>query len=192
MSDHDQYLIASERPVVVTHRHWASLIKVGFGSAGLLLAAAFVLSYLSDTQFFAVIGVLLLLGSVGWFGVAFWEWSTEEFVITDRRVLLISGLITRRVAIMPLSKVTDLTYERSLAGRLLGYGVFVVESAGQHQALSRIDFMPRPDRLYHDVSTLLFGAGSAQRRYGRQIGDDDDDDYGDGGDRPTMPLPKVR
>ncbi len=116
--------------------------------------------YLGDEQFFAVIGVLGLLASLAWFGFAWWFWATEEFVITDKRVLLVSGVITRRVAIMPLTKVTDLTYERSVLGRLLGYGAFVMESAGQHQAMSRIEYLPRPDRLYHEVSTLLFGPDS--------------------------------
>lgn len=182
MSDHDKYLIRSERAVVATRRHWASLAKVGGSCGAVLLVAAMMLVYLSQAQFFAVIGVLLLLGSVSWFAVAWWMWSTEEFVITDRRVLLVSGLITRRVAIMPLSKVTDLTYERSVMGRLLGYGVFVMESAGQHQALSRIEYLPRPDRLYHDVSTLLFGPDSVlnlRRRPG-----------GEGG-QPTTPLPPM-
>jgi hypothetical protein len=38
-----------------------------------------------------------------------------------------------------------------------GYGKFVVESAGQDQALSTIDFVPHPDRLYQQISDLLFG-----------------------------------
>lgn len=59
---------------------------------------------------------------------------------------------------MPLAKVTDLTYERTIVGRLLGYGVFVIESAGQQQALSRIAYIPHPDQLYHEVSGLLFGS----------------------------------
>jgi hypothetical protein len=43
-------------------------------------------------------------------------------------------------------------------GQILGYGVFIVESAGQDQALSRIAYLPHPDELYQQVSTLLFGA----------------------------------
>ncbi|HEV2888144.1 MAG TPA: PH domain-containing protein [Jatrophihabitans sp.] len=180
MKDHDKYLIPSERAVVVTHRHWASLMKVGAGSAAVFLLAMLMVLYLSDEQFFAVVGVLALLGSLGWFGFAWWFWATEEFVITDKRVLIVSGIITRRVAIMPLTKVTDLTYERSLLGRLLGYGVFVMESAGQHQAMSRIEYLPRPDRLYHDVSTLLFGPDSMLRLRRRPD---------EASDHPTTPLP---
>ena len=58
---------------------------------------------------------------------------------------------------MPLVKVTDLTYHRSASGMTFGYGKFVVESAGQDQALSTIDFVPHPDRLYQQISDLLFG-----------------------------------
>ncbi|MDQ1745029.1 MAG: hypothetical protein QOE23_3368 [Pseudonocardiales bacterium] len=183
MSDHDKYLIPSERAVVVTRRHWASLSKVGAESAAVFLLSLLMVLYLSDVQFFAVVGVLGLLGSLGWFGVAWWFWSTEEFVITDKRVLIVNGVITRRVAIMPLTKVTDLTYERSVLGRLLGYGVFVMESAGQHQAMSRVEYLPRPDRLYHEVSTLLFGPDSVLNARRRAEA---------GSDHPTTPLPPAR
>jgi hypothetical protein len=50
-----------------------------------------------------------------------------------------------------------MTYQRSVPGQILGYGVFIVESAGQDQALSNIAFLPHPDELYQQVSTLLFG-----------------------------------
>lgn len=161
MTDLDKYLIPSEAPVVLTRRHWASLSKVGSLSGVALLVGILLLTYAGGSQDVAIFAVLVMLVALAWFGWAWWLWYTEEFVITDRRVLLISGILTRRVAIMPLSKVTDLTYERSIFGRVLGYGVFIMESAGQQQALNRIDYLPTPDKLYHDVSTLLFGVHSA-------------------------------
>ncbi len=160
MTDLDKYLIPSETPVVLTRRHWASLVKIGSLSGLALLVGILLLTYAGGSQGAAIFSVILMLLALGWFGWSWWLWYTEEFVITDRRVLLISGILTRRVAIMPLGKVTDLTYERSVAGRILGYGVFVMESAGQQQALNRIDYLPTPDKLYHDVSTLLFGTNS--------------------------------
>ena len=39
---------------------------------------------------------------------------------------------------MPLTKVTDMSFKRSFPGRLLGYGEFIVESAGQDQALRNV------------------------------------------------------
>ncbi len=57
-------------------------------------------------------------------------WWTERIVVTDKRMMLSSGIITHRLGMMPLSKVTDLTFERTVAGRMLGYGTVIVESAG--------------------------------------------------------------
>jgi hypothetical protein len=74
--------------------------------------------------------------------------------------MLVSGIIARKVAMMPLAKLTDMSYKRSTIGVLLGYGTFVLESAGQDQALSRIDYVPRPDELFREISELLFGKRS--------------------------------
>ncbi|MEO6701079.1 MAG: PH domain-containing protein [Jatrophihabitantaceae bacterium] len=180
MTDFDKYLIAAETPVVLTRRHWAYLLKAGSASAVGFLFGLGLLFDASDSQVVAEIAVVFMLAALIWFGWSWAHWYTEEFVITDRRVLLVSGIISRKVAIMPLSKVTDLTYERSIAGRLLGYGVFVVESAGQNQALSRIDYLPTPDKLYQDVSTLLFSRALVppERRQRRDS------------EHPTAPLPR--
>ncbi len=157
MNDLDRYLLPTETPEVVVRRHWASLVRSALIATAAFLLGLFVLSFLADVQLFSVLGVLIVLGALAWFGWVVSDWYVERFVITDKRVLLITGLLTKRVAIMPLSKVTDLTYERSVPGRILGYGVFVMESAGQQQALSRIDYLPTPDVLYQQVSALLFG-----------------------------------
>src|SRR5688572_31125381 len=42
----------------------------------------------------------------------------DYFEVTDKRVLLVTGLVTRQVASMPMGKVTDLTYRRPPIGRL--------------------------------------------------------------------------
>ena len=103
--------------------------------------------------------------SAAWFAWLLGEWQIEQFVVTDKRVLLISGLLYRKLAVMPLAKVTDLTYERSPLGRVLGYGTFIMESAGQDQALSKVEYLRNPDQLYQRLSEELFGPG------GRDEGD---------------------
>jgi hypothetical protein len=90
---------------------------------------------------------------LGWHLLVWWY---DRFVVTDKRVLLVHGLLRRDVDMMPLMKVTDMRYERSVAGRLLGYGVFVMESAGKDQALSRVAHVREPDWLYREICTLLF------------------------------------
>src|SRR5260370_25084391 len=78
------------------------------------------------------------------------------FTVTDNRMILVSGFAVRKVAMMPLARVTDMGFQRSALGRLLGYGEFIVESAGEEQALRTIDFLPYPDQLYLEVCGLLF------------------------------------
>ena len=51
-----------------------------------------------------------------------------------------------------------MSYNRSVLGRLLGYGEFVLESAGQDQALRRVRFLPHPDALYEEICLEIFGA----------------------------------
>jgi uncharacterized membrane protein YdbT with pleckstrin-like domain len=87
------------------------------------------------------------------------EWSDEFFAVTKVRVMLVHGIVTRRVDMMPLSKVTDLTVDRSILGRMLGYGTIVLESAGQEQALSRVEYVPEPEAIYLDISSVAFGHG---------------------------------
>ena len=57
---------------------------------------------------------------------------------------------------MPLAKVTDMSFQRSAMGRLLGYGEFIVESAGQNQALRNVDRLPYPEQLYLEICGLIF------------------------------------
>jgi uncharacterized membrane protein YdbT with pleckstrin-like domain len=93
-------------------------------------------------------------------------WWIERIVITDKRVMLAQGILVHKVGMMPLGKVTDLTFQRSMGGRLLGYGSLVVESAGQIQALNRIDYMPRPEEVYEALSELVFGEKGKTRATG--------------------------
>jgi uncharacterized membrane protein YdbT with pleckstrin-like domain len=95
------------------------------------------------------------------FGWMIWNvvnWAVDYFVVTSHRILLTSGVFTRKVAMMPLTKVTDMSFQRTFSGRMLGYGEFIVESAGRDQALRTIDHIPYPEQLYLEVCGMLFGA----------------------------------
>ncbi|MGE0300846.1 MAG: PH domain-containing protein, partial [Pseudonocardia sp.] len=67
---------------------------------------------------------------------------------------------------MPLGKVTDLTFRRTFMGRILNYGTMIVESAGQIQALNKVRYMPRPEEIYEALSELIFGEKGRTRASG--------------------------
>ena len=94
-----------------------------------------------------------LLARLGWRVL---DWRNEWFVATDKRMLMLYGLITHKVSMMPLVKVTDMRYSRSIPGRVLGYGEFTLESAGQDQALSRIAWVADPDATYRELCGIIF------------------------------------
>ena len=50
------------------------------------------------------------------------DWFNERYVVTNRRVMLIQGVINKRVSDSALEKVNDVVLVQSIIGRMLGYG----------------------------------------------------------------------
>jgi uncharacterized membrane protein YdbT with pleckstrin-like domain len=156
-ADVDRYLLPHEQEVITVRKHPAVLLApVAWAVIGLVIAAL-----LSDTVLRHDSGLTWIVWAI--WGIVFlrflWaaiNWAVDYFVVTSHRFIQTSGLFSRKVAMMPLAKVTDMTFERSALGRLLGYGTFILESAGQDQALSRVDHIPYPEQLYLEVCSLLF------------------------------------
>jgi uncharacterized membrane protein YdbT with pleckstrin-like domain len=162
----DEYLLPTERRVIRVRYHWASIWK-DLTQTGLFLLAMVVLErYLPDGVLIDNITFYLALVAVLRFTVKVILWWTERIVVTDKRVMLSKGIITHNLGMMPLGKVTDLTFQRSLGGRVLGYGTVIVESAGQNQAFERIKYVPRPEEVYEAISELVFGDKGRTRATG--------------------------
>jgi uncharacterized membrane protein YdbT with pleckstrin-like domain len=164
--DIDEYLLPTERRVIRVRQHFASVVKDVLTTALFLLLLVVAQQYLPPSVLIANITFYLALVAVMRFTVLTILWEIERIVITDKRVMLAQGFLVHKIAMMPLSKVTDLTFERSLRGRLLGYGALIVESAGQIQALNRIDYIPRPEEVYEALSELVFGEKGRTRATG--------------------------
>jgi uncharacterized membrane protein YdbT with pleckstrin-like domain len=156
--DPDEYLLDTERRVIRVRRHWAVLIWDTFEAAA-LLAICVLVSYVLPPSLWVVQNVLWYAALLVILRFAYHviEWWVERLVVTDKRFVMTTGVFTTKVLMMPISKVTDLTYERTAIGRMMGYGTMVVESAGQIQALNRIDYLPRPEEFYDTISELVFG-----------------------------------
>lgn len=162
--DPDEYLLDTERRVIRVRRHWGCLLWELFEAAGLLVGAVMVSSLLPQNQpivqnLLWYAGLIVLLR----FTYQVLEWYVERIVVTDKRFMIAEGIFTSKVAMMPITKVTDLTFERSVTGRIFGYGTLVVESAGQIQALNRIDYLPSPEEVNDAISDLVFGEKKAQQ-----------------------------
>ncbi|GLZ35816.1 membrane protein [Lentzea sp. NBRC 105346] len=161
--DPDDYLLNSERRVIRVRRHWSYLLWDVL-EAGALLAGAMMISYLLPPNAGIIQNILWYVSLLVLLRLAYFiiEWWVERIVVTDKRFMLTSGVFETKVAMMPISKVTDLTYERSVTGRMFGFGTLIVESAGQIQALNRLEYLPDPEEVYDAISELVFGDKKAQ------------------------------
>jgi uncharacterized membrane protein YdbT with pleckstrin-like domain len=162
----DEYLLPTERRVIRLRQHWAVMLNHITSTALFLLVIVVAERYLPDSVLIDNLAFYLALVAVIRFTVQTILWWIERIVVTDKRMMLAQGIITHRVGMMPLGKVTDLTFERSLGGRMFGYGTIIVESAGQIQALNRIDYMPQPEEVYEALSELVFGEKGKTRATG--------------------------
>ena len=164
--DIDEYLLPTERRVIRLRKHWAVMAGTLASTGLFLLLMILVQSYFPGNELVDNLTFYLALAAVLRFTVQTILWWIERLVITDKRVILGEGLLTLNMGMMPLSKVTDLTFRRTFGGRLLGYGTLIVESAGQIQALNKIRFMPRPEEIYEALSELIFGEKGKTRATG--------------------------
>ena len=206
--DADKYLLRDEPPVIATRRHPAVLVRPAVRGVPVLVVGGWLLQLDPANRVSSTLGLLATLGALGYLGLHVGEWWVRHFLITRRRVLLTSGVIIRTVAVMPLRRITDLTWKETFFGQLLGYGTFRFESAGQKQGLDEITFLPHADALYRKVSELMFGNDVSVG----PVADDDDgsgpmDDGGaafrgrpdgrrqqdrePGGRQDTAPIPRI-
>jgi len=163
-----RYLFPTEKFRGEWRRHWIQLVrKLSLGVLATLVLG-YAAGYFASRQQGTVLTVLVLI----WLGVMAWvlwdvaDWYYYRFILTNKRVMLVEGIISRNVAMMPLSRVTDMKYTQSALGRVLGYGTFEIESAGQEQALRNVPNLPNPTDLYLQVVEEMYEpeASEARRR----------------------------
>jgi membrane protein YdbS with pleckstrin-like domain len=173
-----RYLFPTERYRGEWKRHWIHL------TTPLLIgtAATFALGYLSgflarqDVRGLTTAAVIVWFAVMGWVAWQVGDWYFDRFILTNKRVMVVNGIITRKVGMMPLLRVTDMKYEQSPLGRMLNYGTFVLESAGQDQALREVKHLPNPNELYLRVVEEMYEPQAVEARLGKDAEDIKADD----------------
>lgn len=154
----DRYVLAEDgetlRDEVV--RHWAAsiwpLIRLGLG---LWVLAG---SFLFTSWFFWIV----LLAATAVIGQAMWvlaDQFRDRFVVTNQKVYRVHGNFSQVRASMPLTRILDITVERPVIGRLLGYGHFIFESAAQDQGLREVKWVPEIDERERLIQRVIHEAG---------------------------------
>jgi membrane protein YdbS with pleckstrin-like domain len=171
-----RYLFPTERYRGEWKRHWIHLSTPLLIGAGATLALGYLAGFLTrqnNLNALVTVAVLIWLAVIGWVAWKVFDWYFDRFILTNKRVMVVNGIVTRRVAMMPLLRVTDMKYEQSALGRMLSYGTFVLESAGQDQALREVKHLPNPNELYLRVVEEMYEPQAVEARLGKD-GDGDD------------------
>jgi hypothetical protein len=113
-------------------------------AAGVLAAAGLGLWMSSHPSWLlAVLGVLTGTWAVySWLSV-----SRDRLYVTTHRVIKLNRLFSQTVAVMPITRLVDLTVHEPWLGRVLGFGHFTFESAAQRQGLASFRTVPDPLKL---------------------------------------------
>jgi membrane protein YdbS with pleckstrin-like domain len=98
---------------------WA-LVAFGLGIVAFLAAVAWlsgdprnIASWLALVAF--VVGLLVLF-------IHAWRWWAQDYLVTNRRILKVEGVFSKRSADSALEKINDAVLTQGIFGRLLGYG----------------------------------------------------------------------
>lgn len=163
------YLVPTERFQGEWRRHWVRWFK-DF-AFGFLIALLIGSGYQVGVGRFVV--DLSRIPSAEYVAAGFWgvwvlwrglTWLNNRLVLTSKRVMLIKGVLWRRVASVPVSKATEILHTKSPLGALLGYGVFRLLNVPILHPLWRISDLPRANDLYLRVIGETFEPEPEVRR----------------------------
>jgi len=141
----DRNLVPGETLLYRTRHHWLVLMGPFFGgllllvpgialmaeaiatrdSAGLAVGSATI-----SPKVMVVSGVVLVAAAIIIFSYGVAKRNATEMAVTNRRVLIKTGMTSRRTLDLMLSRVESIGVEETAAGRVLGYGSVVVRGTG--------------------------------------------------------------
>ncbi len=142
MAYYTKVLLPDEQVRVIGRLHWAIYLRAWiclfFGvvtglaalyyrnvgeESGQPLDGSLPLALAGVSAILLIFGVVLLLGAWG-------RRIATEIVVTDRRIILKTGLIRRRTMEMNMNKVETVDVVQSIGGRILNYGSIVIRGVG--------------------------------------------------------------
>ncbi len=88
----------------------------------LILTVALFLMFNPDFKATGVIALIIALFPLAEAVRIFADWLNERYMITNRRVMEVKGIINKHVRDSALEKVNDVELDQSVVGRVLGYG----------------------------------------------------------------------
>jgi len=124
----------NEQIIFVTRQHWLVLLGQILAKSVLTLGLVILITLIwriwLPHPLVPLAYLLLLLPLLGMLGNVL-IWTSRQYIVTNWRVIQISGVFSKEVADSSLEKVNDVKLEQSLGGRLLDYGDLEILTASE-------------------------------------------------------------
>jgi uncharacterized membrane protein YdbT with pleckstrin-like domain len=157
MSYVESSLVPGERIVYRAHLHWKTFLP---GGVVFLLFTIWAILFAVEEKKQGVALVIFLIGTVPLAG-AYLRYRCSEFAVTDKRVLIKTGIIKRHTLETLLNKVENISVEQSVLGRLLNFGTIQVTGTGATRETFANIGAPLEFRKQVEASTLNYDASKS-------------------------------
>jgi len=132
--------------------HWWYFSRNIFTGIPLAILVIFILNlsdgFVRDASSWIV--VLLLVAWAAWLVLKYFQWTMTYFVVTDRRVIYRTGVLSKRGVEIPLERINNINFHQRVIDRIIGAGDLDIESAGR-DGQSHFDFVRHPDGVQHEI-----------------------------------------
>jgi uncharacterized membrane protein YdbT with pleckstrin-like domain len=121
-----------ENIILTAHQHW--LVLLGEIASELLLSLVIIVFVIVLFLFIgplAFLGLVVLLAPAASLTRDILIWSNRKYIITNSRVIQLSGVFNKDVVDSSLEKVNDVMLDQSFLGRVFGYGDIEVLTASE-------------------------------------------------------------
>lgn len=148
-------LVPGEQVIYRAHLHWNTFVVAGLTFIMFTAGALILVSYDPTQQ-----GVALIIFLVGLLPLiaAYVRYRCSEFAVTDKRVLIKTGVIRRQTMETLLNKVENISVQQSLLGRLLNFGTIQVTGTGSTKETFGNIAAPLEFRRQVQAATLSYEA----------------------------------
>jgi uncharacterized membrane protein YdbT with pleckstrin-like domain len=150
-----------EKIVVDTRTHPKALLLPILALVVFLAVGVVVQTAVDQGTVTLVVWILAAIGIIWFFIRPLLIWLTATYTITTRRLITRHGVITRRGHDIPLTRVSDVAYEKDLIDRMLGCGTLVISDASTHGQVALPD-IPHVEDVQRKLNDLLHDLHDAE------------------------------
>lgn len=138
----DSLLTEGENVVLRTRQHWLALLVRARSGIALFIAGLILIALVAVAKnvfpdrtvqqtVAAGLGLVFLILGVVIIVLRWWQWSNQDYVVTNRRLLKVTGIFSKHSADSSLEKINDAILDQSMLGRMMNYGDLSILTAAE-------------------------------------------------------------